>query len=559
VVETIGAAVNDKPETDSATTMTGGQALVASLLRQGIDTVFALPGVQLDGFFDALYDAQQRGDVRVIHPRHEQTAAYMADGYARVTGRVGTCVVVPGPGLLNATAALATAYSVNSPVLCVTGQIQSDLIEFGRGQLHEIPNQLGMVRSVTKHAARATDPAAVPALVDSAMRALWDGRVRPVEIEVPPDTLFATGEVRLLSATPGRERPAGDPDAIRHAATLLGNAKKPLIFSGGGVISAEAGEELRELAELLQAPVVMTSNGKGAITARHYLAQTTLAARQLVPEADVIFAVGTRFVEPSTYPWGVKSGATVIQMDIDPDEVGRNFPVAERIVADAKAGLAALVDEVAKVNITRASREQELNELKAWSTSRFDSVQPQAGIARAIRQELPDDGIFVGEMTQIAYFSNSGFPVYQPRTYFTPGYQGTLGWGFPTSLGVKVGAPDKVVVSINGDGGFGFALNELATQAYHNIASITLVFNDSAYGNVKRIQQTQFAGRTIASDLRNPDYMKLADAFGVAGRRATDADSLAIQLREAIKANEPTLIEIPVPPMPDVQKTLALR
>lgn len=355
VVETIGAGIGAQADLDAVTEMTGGQALVASLLRQGIDTVFALPGIQLDGFFDALYDAQQRGDVRVIHPRHEQTAAYMADGYARVTGRIGTCIVVPGPGLLNATAALATAYSVNSPVLCVTGQIQSDLIEFGRGQLHEIPNQLGMIRSVTKHAARATEPAAIPSLVDSAVRSLWSGRVRPVEIEVPLDTLFAKDEVRLLSGAPARERPEGDPDAIRHAAKLLGNAKNPLIFSGGGIISAEAGPELLQLAELLQAPVVMSANGKGAISARHYLAQTTLGAHKLVPEADVVLAVGTRFVEPATYPWGVKPGATVVQLDIDPDEIGRNFPVAERIVADAKTGLAALAEEVAKVS-PRASR-----------------------------------------------------------------------------------------------------------------------------------------------------------------------------------------------------------
>lgn len=560
MVETIAVDADTvSSAAESATTMTGGQALVASLLRQGIDTMFALPGIQLDGFFDALYDAQHRGDVRVIHPRHEQTAAYMADGYARVTGRVGTCVVVPGPGLLNATAALSTAYSVNSPVLCLTGQIQSDFIEFGRGMLHEIPNQLGMIRSVTKHAARATVPGAIPALVDDAIRALWGGRVRPVEIEVPLDTLFASDEIALLAPAPERDRPSGDPDAIRRAAKLLGEAQHPLIFSGGGIISAEAGAELLELAEMLQAPVVMSNNGKGAITARHYLAQTHLAARTLIPESDVILAVGTRFVDPATYPWGVKPGATVIQLDIDPEEIGRNFPVVERIEADAKAGLAALIDEVAKVNISRASREEELTALNTWCMEQFYSVEPQAGFARAIRQELPDDGIFVGEMTQMAYFSNPAFPVYHPRTYFTPGYQGTLGWGYPTSLGVKVGAPDQVVVSVNGDGGFGFALNELATQAYHNIASITLVFNDSAFGNVKRIQQVQFDGRTIASDLKNPNYLKLADSFGIAGRRATNATELATQLREAIKANEPTLIEIPVPPMPDFTAALRLR
>jgi len=542
-------------------TMTGGQALVASLLRQGIDTIFALPGVQLDGAFDALYDARANGEVRIIHPRHEQGAAYMADGYARATGRIGTCMVVPGPGLLNASAALATAYACNQPVLCVTGQIQSDLIDFGRGLLHEIPNQLGMVRSVTKHAARATTPAEIPALVDTAIRELWQGRIRPVEIEVPPDTLFATGDVELLAPAPGQERPAGDPDAIREAAKLLGNAENVVIFAGGGIHVSEAWDELLALAELLQAPVITSQNGKGAISDRHYLAHMSYAARDLLPRADVILAVGTRLVEPTTYPWGIKAGdgRTVIKLDIDPDEISRNYPATVGIVADAQAGLAALAEETARHNRSRTSREAELTAIKEAATEALNSVHPQALFARAIRRQLPDDGIVVGEMTQIAYWSNVGFPVYAPRTYMTPGYQGTLGWGFPTSLGVKVGAPDKVVVSVNGDGGFGFALNELATQAQHDIRSITLVFNDSAYGNVRRIQTEEFNGRTIASDLQNPDYGKLAEAFGVAGRRAETPADLETHLAEAIAADEPTLIEIPVAPMPNPWKALALR
>lgn len=539
--------------------MTGGQALVASLIRQGIDTIFALPGVQLDGAFDALYDAQNRGDIRVVHPRHEQTAAYMADGYARVTGRVGTCLVVPGPGLLNATAALSTAYACNTPVLCVTGQIQSDLIGIGRGQLHEILNQLEMIRSVTKHSARATEPEQIPALVSDAIRELWQDRVRPVEIEIPPDTLFASGDITLLPGFSTRHRSAGDPDGISTAAKLLGEARTPLIFAGGGVIGSKAWDELRELADLLQAPVVMSSNGKGAISSRDYLAHSAVGASRLLPDADVILAVGTRFLEPATAPWGLKPGRTVVQLDVDHEEIGRNYPVAIGIVADAKAGLAALATEVGKFNRIRPSREGELRGIQEWVLNTCNKVQPQASFSAAIRQELPDDGIVVGEMTQIAYFGNVGFPVYQPRTYFTPGYQGTLGWGFPTSLGVKVGTPDKVVVSVNGDGGFGFALNELATQARHGIASITLVFNDSAYGNVKRIQTDQFDGRTIASDLTNPNYQKLAEAFGVTGRQATTPAELGIQLREAIKANEPTLIEIPVQHMPDPHKILSLR
>lgn len=539
--------------------MTGGQALVASLLRQGIDTIFGLPGVQLDGAFDALYDAKERGDVRVIHPRHEQTTAYMADGYARTTGRIGTCLVVPGPGLLNATAALSTAYACNAPVLCVTGQIQSDLIGVGRGMLHEIPNQLEMVRSVTKHAERAVKPAEIPGLVDRAIRAMWDGRVRPVEVEVPPDTLFAESDVELLAPAPGRERPAGDPDKLEEAAKLLGNAERPLIFAGGGILGSEAWGELQALAEMLEAPVVMTSNGRGALSDRHYLALNSVGGVELIGDADVVFCVGTRMIEPATYPWGLGPGRTVIHMDIDPEEVGRNYDVTVGIIADAKAGLTALMDRVTRHNRKRDSREDELTAIKQSARAKLDSIQPQASYANVIREELPEDGIFVGEMTQIAYWGNLGFPVYQPRTYLTPGYQGTLGWGFPTSLGVKVGNPDKVVVSVNGDGGFGFALNELATMAKHQIGTVAIVFNDSAYGNVRRIQQVSFDGRTIASDLDNPDYVKLAESFGVTGRRAESPSGLQTQLREAIAADEPTLIEVPVEQMPDPWRTLNFR
>ena len=540
-------------------TMTGGQALVASLQRQRIDTVFGLPGVQLDGAFDALYDAQQRGDIRVVHTRHEQATAYMADGYARVTGRLGTCLVVPGPGLLNATAALSTAYACNSPVLCVTGQIQSDMIGFGRGLLHEIPNQIEMVRSVTKYAARAMQPDEIPALVDGAVRELWRGRVRPVEVEIPPDVLFAEAEVTLLPGAPERERPQGDPDKLEAAAKLLGNAARPLIYAGGGIHGAEAWAELQDLAELLQAPVVMSSNGKGALSDRHYLAHGAVGGIALLPEADVVLGVGTRFVDPATAIWSLAEGRTVIQLDIDEDEVGRNYPVTVGIIADAKVGLAALAERVTRHNRRRSSREAELSALQRDVTARVNSVLPQAELAGAIRRELPDDGVFVSEMTQIGYWANVGFPVYAPRTYITPGYQGTLGWGFPTSLGVKVALPDTPVVSINGDGGFGFALNELATMARHQIATVVVVFDDSAYGNVRRIQRDQFNGRTIASDLLNPDYVKLAESFGFAGRRAESAGALGTHLREAIKANEPALIHVPVGAMPNPWTVLGLR
>ena len=547
----------DHPVEASRQTMTGGEALVASLAANGVTTVFGLPGVQLDGAFDALHAARDR--IRVVHTRHEQGAAYMADGYARVTGEVGTCLVVPGPGLLNAAAALSTAYACNSPVLCVTGQIQSDLIEFGRGLLHEIPNQLAMVRSVTKWARRAMAPDEIPALVRDAFAEIRCGRPRPVEIEIPPDTLFATAEVELLAGAVPAAPFAGDPALLERAAAMLTEAPRPLIWAGGGIIRGSATEPLRRLAEALQAPVVMTANGKGALSDRHPLAQGILGGMELLADADVILAVGTRFVEPATASWGIGPDRTVIQLDIDVEEIGRNYPPTVGIEADAGAGLTVLADLVEASGRERLPREAELRELKARVAARALAVGPQAEFAMAIRRALPDDGIVVSEMTQVGYWSNLAFPVYEPRTYVTPGYQGTLGYGFPTALGAQVALPDRAVVSINGDGGFGFCLNELATMARHEIPAIVVVFNDGAYGNVRRIQHEQFGGRMIASDLRNPDFMELARAFGIGGRRAETPAALETAIAEGIMAKEPLLIEVPMGPVPNPWKVLGLR
>ncbi|MFN8592880.1 MAG: thiamine pyrophosphate-binding protein [Thermomicrobiales bacterium] len=557
VVQNRVAGANGHTAVLAPRSMTGGQALISSLIANGVDTLFALPGVQLDGAFDALYDVTDR--VRVIHPRHEQAAAYMADGYARTTGEVGVCMVVPGPGLLNATAALATAYACNSPVLCITGQIQSDLIEFGRGLLHEIPNQLGMIRSVTKHAERAETPDEIPAVVERAFGEVRRGRTRPVEIEIPPDTLFAEGDVSLKTAAPLPRRHAGDPEALDRAAKLLAAAKRPLIWSGGGVIASGAWDELRRLAHLLPAPVVMTSNGKGALSDRDHLAQSILGGRELLAQADVVLAVGTRFVDPATAKWGLGPDRTVIQLDIDPEELNRNYRATVAIEADAKAGLAALADLLERTTGGAEWREADLSELKKGIAERTAAIGPQADYGLAVRQALPDDGILISEMTQVGYWSNLALPVYEPRTYITPGYQGTLGYGFPTALGAKVAHPDKVVVSINGDGGFGFCLNELATMAQHNISAVVVVFDDNAYGNVRRIQQEQFNGRTIASDLNNPDYLKLADAFGVAGRGVETPAALTRAIEESVRANEPTLISVPIGKVPNPWSILGLR
>src|SRR5580704_2592498 len=276
------------------TRMTGGAALVEMLRRHGIDTLFALPGVQNDALFVALYDAGEA--IRVIHTRHEQAAAYMALGYARATGKPSAFAVVPGPGLLNATAALATAYATNAPVLCVSGQIPSDLIGRGFGLLHEIPDQLAILKGLTKWAARINHPSESGKLVNEAFRQLADGRPRPVALEMPLDIMALESEIVLPPAGVPPEAPAPDPELIDKAAALLAAAKQPLIYVGSGAMNS--GAEVLALAERLQAPVVTYTGGKGVVSDRHYLAQNLLAGNELWRRADVVLAVGTRLNIP---------------------------------------------------------------------------------------------------------------------------------------------------------------------------------------------------------------------------------------------------------------------
>jgi acetolactate synthase-1/2/3 large subunit len=529
--------------------LSGGQAIVQQIKMEGIEVLFALPGYQLDWIFDALYEEQ--GSMRLIPTRHEQAAAYMADGYARATGRVGACLVVPGPGLLNATGALCTAYATNSPVLCITSQIPSQLIDVGRGVPHEIKDQLGMIKSVTKWQERGMTPEELPSLVHRAFEALLTGRPRPVEFEVPMDILQQSGDVQLFEAE-ASDPPAGDLDLIDQAAKLLGEAASPLIMSGGGIIGGAAWEELQRLAETLEAPVVMTSNGYGALSARHHLAQTQRALPSLLPKADVVLVVGSRFVQGATDAWRDR-GRTVIQMDIDPDELGRNYAPDIGIIADAKRGLAALGERVERYNRVRPSRQEELTILKQACAAEGNKWHPQSDFGNAIRAEMPDDAILFPEVTQVGQWANQFFPVFAPRTFFGTGYQATLGHGFPAALGAQVGRPDRKVVSLNGDGGFFYNVQELSTMVHQKIPAVAIVFNDNAYGNVKRMQQEQF-GRGIGSELLNPDMLKLAEAYGVQGHRASTPEELRTALRTALASAEPALIEVPVGPMPRISQ-----
>jgi acetolactate synthase-1/2/3 large subunit len=534
--------------------MTGGAALVEMLGRHGVDTLFALPGVQNDALFVALYDA---GDaMRVIHTRHEQAAAYMAFGYARASGRVGAYAVVPGPGLLNTTAALATAYATNAPVLCISGQIPSDLIGRGFGLLHEVPDQLAILRGLTKWAERINHPSETGKLVNEAFFQLADGRPRPVALEMPLDIMALAGEVALPPAGAAPEPPPPDPEAIDKAAALLAAAKHPMIYVGSGC--TEAGAEVLALAERLQAPVTTYTGGKGIVGDRHYLAQNLLAGHELWPQIDVCVAVGTRFNQPQTR-WGLDGEIKVIRIDLDPVEINRIAKPAIGIVADAKAALAALNKALDGRADSRADSRDEMNTLKAKTQSRLEeTLGPQCEYLAAMRAELPDDGIYVEDLTQVGYVGRLAFPVYRPRTYIHSGYQGTLGFSYGTALGAKVAKPDVPVISISGDGGFMYNVQEISTAAQHGIDVVAIVFADGAYGNVRRMQKQDYGNRLIATDLLNPNFPKMAESYGIAGVRAMSAAELGRELTAALKRGGSTLIEVPVGEMPDPWPTLIM-
>ena len=530
--------------------MTGGEAFAKSLYREGVRVIFGLPGVQLYGLLDGL--AKEPG-IRFINTRHEQATTYMADGYARAGGDIGTALVVPGPGLQNASAGIGTAYSASSPVLVLAGQVERDLIGVERGMLHEIKGQMDTIKPVTKHQRLVLEAEDIPEAVHEAMEQLKTGRPRPVEIEIPPETLYDVADIELLEE--GKyERPGGNPESIKNGADLIASAENPLFWAGGGVISAEASSELTAIAEFLQAPVITTGEGRGAISDRSHLSIGSFRFKNdtffenRIDDHDLIIAVGTRMA----YPEFLK-GQKVLQIDIDEEEIGRNYTNTEGILGDAKKSLGSLLEALQTRMEARDSRREELSKIKEERFNPSTIIEPQNSYVEAIRRAMPDDGILISGMTQIGYYSRNKYEVYEPRTYLTSSYYGNLGFAYPTALGAKVARPDKPVVAVSGDGGFMFNVQELSTAVHHKINAIVVVFNDNAFGNVMRDQVNMFDGREYGAIVHNPDFMKLADAFGARGVRIEDGDpeSLEKELSSSINIEAPTLIEVPVGEMPN--------
>jgi acetolactate synthase I/II/III large subunit len=525
--------------------MTTAEVVVATLIGHGLDTVYALPGIHNDHLFDAF---QRAGEfLRVVHTRHEQGAAYMALGAALATGKPQAYSVVPGPGLLNSGAALLTAYGMNAPVLALIGQIPAAAIGRHEGHLHEIRDQAGIIARLVDHSSYIDGPVDASRKVAKAIQSMRRGRPGPVAIECAIDVWGQRGRASAIVLPSPARPPKIDDDKLRAAAKVLGKSRRVLIVAGGG--AQDASPEVTLLSRMLQAPVLGYRRGRGVLDSRDPLSVTLPLGRELWAEADAVLAVGTRLFNPLRQ-WGVNKNLQIVRVDSDPEEPARLYKPKVALIGDAAPVLRKLIDEIPKFNMRRAPRREEMLDRQGKLRERFAKLAPQLAFLEAIRAELPEDGIYVDEVTQIGFAARLAFPVYKPRTFLSPGYQDNLGWGYATALGTQHARPDVPVLSINGDGGFLYTGNELATAVRHQIPLVAMIFVDGAFGNVRRIQQEQFGNRLIASDLANPDFVKYAESFGAVGRRARTPEELRPVLRESFARREPVLIEIPVGSLP---------
>ncbi len=530
--------------------MNGAEALINSLAGEGVEVIFGLPGVQVMEALDAVY---RQPKIRWISVHHEQTAAYMAYGYARTTGKIGVALVVPGPGALNATAAIGTAYATSTPLLLISGQIESYNLGKHRGAVHEIAGQEDVFKPITKWCHCVTSVAEIPEAVQTAMYHLRTGRTRPVELEIPCDIMQTSASVKMLEP---KQIEAAKPASskIEAAAQALSNAQRPVIWAGGGVILSDAARELTLLAERLNAPVITTHQAKGAIPETHPLSLGVYyyghgPAKRTIPQADVVLGVGSRLFFGSNAPISFSNGQKIIQIDVDPDEVGRNHKLHVGIASDARTALRSLLDALPAKGRS-AWQPEDLKKIKAETARELNEMAPlQHSIIRTLRSELNNDDILVPGITNIGYWSFLSYPVLSPRTFPTTSYFATLGFAFPTALGAKIGNPQKRVVTTCGDGGFMYALPELATAVQEGINVVALVFTDQAFGASLYDQQHRFDNRILGTRLQNPDFAGIAENFGALGIKLSSPDELKGALRKALNENRPALIEVPVPTM----------
>ena len=528
-------------------TPTIASQIVQALRLAGIDTLFCLPGVQNDDFFDALVDAP---DIRPIVTRHEQGAAYMAAGASQVGGKPAAFCVVPGPGMLNAGAALTSAYWSNARVLAIVGEIATSARGRGFGVLHELADQHAILTQLTKRASLLDDGASATATLQSTIDHLVGGRPRPVSIEVPVDrwTARAPGELR----TPRAARPQVDGTAVERAAAAIRTAERPLIIVGGG--AQDAGAEVAALAERIQAPITTRRMGHGVVPSTHSLFVHLAVGHDLWKTADLVIGIGSRLEWPLMF-WGTDPDMTFVKIDIDADELDRHAVGAIGVHGDAADVCRALLAELDGMPAA-PDRTAEVAQRRAGYFAAIDHLRPQIDFLEAIRDVLPDDGVFVEDVTQIGFAAHLAFDFRQPRTFQSTGPAGTLGAGYAQGLGAQVALDSegrgRRAIVVAGDGGFLFTGNEMATAVLHEIPLVCCVFDDGAFGNVKRIQQQRFGEhRTIASTLHNPDFVAYAESFGALGLSADSPDELRGRLEQAFAHDGPSLVHVNTGPMPD--------
>ena len=534
--------------------MSGGEALAKSLVREGVEVVFGIPGIQIYGIVAAIRDEP---GIRMVTTRHEQAAAYMADGYARASGKPGVALVVPGVGLYNAASGLATAYARSSPVLCVAGQIPRHQMGKNLGAVHEISNQLDVVRPVTKWRQQALRPRDIPGAVAEAFRQMRTSRSRPVAIEIPPDASVEREEVQLRDPfrTP---RIVPSPEHLREAASVIAQSRLPLIYAGGGVARSDAEAALVKLAEATNIPVVTSTGGKGTIPDNHPLSYgpcfSPRAERQemnqlydVMQSADVVIGIGARFSLGN--PAGETS--TLININIDDAELTRIQANTIPLHGDARATIEAMLPYLAEARAGDRSSPAEAVTMARRLIAYYDIQlhEPQYPILQAIRSSIPEDAFTVWGITQLGYYARTHWQVNHPKTYIDSGYSFNLGYSFPTALGVKAAQPDRPVVCIVGDGGFMFNSSELATAVKYGINVTTVVFRNDSYGNVARDLDEVFGG-TYETDLHNPDFVKLAESFGAVGMRANDPMELETLIPLALEKQAPVIIDVPFGDMP---------
>lgn len=528
--------------------LSGGEALIKSLVREGVEVIFGLPGVQMYGIVAALRDEPS---IKFVVTRNETATTYMADGYARTTGKPGVAMVVPGPGIYNAGGGLSTAFSRSSPIVLIAGQIPRSTIGKNLGGLHEVNDQKEITNPVTKWQTQVLRPHEVPENIHEAFRQAQSDRPSPVHFELPPETMVEREEVELLEpAQIVRKVPPSS--VIEDAAKEIAAARKPVIYAGGGIARSDAEAELVAFAEAHQIAVLTSAGGKGTMSERHELALggslgPTGQLKDYIEDADLVIGIGTRFSMRNQ----AADEARLIHVDADPEMIGHVHQNSLGVIGDVKATLPQLsaaitaagggkwdspAAEVSKIQTTLTNSEEELN-------------RPQEDYLRALQEGAPSDAIMIFGMTQLGYYSRPRWITENPKSYIDSGYSGNLGFAFPTALGAKVGNPDKPVICVSGDGGFMYNSSEISTAVKYGINLVTVIYNDGHYGNVARDLDDDFGG-AYETDFVNPDFVKLAEAYGAVGLRAKDPFDVANVIPKALAMNKPVFIDVPVSRVP---------